>query len=75
MTRELPSNRYYHPNLNAVEVRAIKHIHYSWGELRLFSDTRFDEIRELAPKTAFSMDIEPEDVEANDTVTVIWDIE
>ena len=61
---------------SGVSLGEIRHINYSWGELHLYSNTRFDDndgtIRFL--EAASTMDIEPEDVEVNDTVTVIWDI-
>jgi uncharacterized protein YggE len=58
-----------------VSLGAIKHIDYSWGELRLYSNTRFAEAGILESPAAFGMEIEPEDVDVNDSVTVIWGIE
>ena len=52
----------------------IKHIDYSWGEVRLYSETRFDNVMCAASTGAPEIDIEPEDVSANDTVTIIWEI-
>ena len=50
-----------------VRLGEILRIYYSWGELNVYSRTQWN----LA---AFAMDIEPEDVEASDTVTVVWAI-
>jgi len=48
----------------------------SWGELHLYSETRFNDIDCMYSKREdSSIDIEPEDVKTSDTVTVIWEIE
>ncbi len=60
---------------SGVSLGAVKHIDYSWGELRLYSNTRFAEAGILEAPAAFGMEIEPEDVDVNDSVTVIWGIE
>ncbi|MDR2573825.1 MAG: SIMPL domain-containing protein [Desulfovibrio sp.] len=57
-----------------IQLGAIQRIDYSWGELRLLSETEFGngmfcEVRGAA------VDIEPEDIHANDSVTVVWEIE
>lgn len=54
---------------------AIQRIDYSWGELRLYSDTKMIEPLCCASDAAPAMDIEPEDISVNDTVTVVWAIE
>ena len=59
-----------------VKLGEILRIDYSWGELEVYSQTRFEDF----PKGIDTMDessnieIEPEDVEASDTVTVVWAI-
>lgn len=53
---------------------AIQRIDYSWGELRLYSDTKMIEPLCCALDAAPAMDIEPEDIKVNDTVTVVWTI-
>jgi len=58
---------------SGVSLGAVKHIQYSWGELRLYSETRFDAVG--ASEASAALEIEPEDVETADTVTVIWGIE
>ena len=53
-----------------VKLCEIVRIDYSWGELNVYSRTQYNcEMR----MNAFT-DIEPEDVEASDTVTVVWAI-
>lgn len=55
---------------------AVQRIDYDWGELRLYSNTKMIEPMDcLASAQKMAMDIEPEDIKANDTVTVIWSIE
>ena len=61
-----------------LNLRDIQSIDYSWGELNL--ETRpmnrmllADRAMPMA-KESFEMDIEPDDIEISDTVTVIWEI-
>lgn len=54
---------------------AIQRIDYSWGELRLYSDTKMIEPLCCASDAAPAIDIEPEDIKVNDTVTVVWTID
>lgn len=54
---------------------AVQRIDYSWGELLLYSDTKMIEPLCCESKAAPTMDIEPEDIKVNDTVTVVWAIE
>ena len=61
-----------------VKLGSIQHIDYSWGELRLYSHTRphFDGLEEMTVMSEAAMiDIEPEDITVDDSVTVVWAIE
>jgi uncharacterized protein YggE len=60
----------------SVKLRAIQRIDYNWGEIRLFSDTDMD-IKACAamPPTSASFDIEPDDIDVSDSVSVVWAIE
>lgn len=50
-------------------------IDYSWGELSIYSDTRYDCCdRDVMPMTA-SIDIEPDDIDLTDAATFVWEIE
>lgn len=51
-------------------------IDYNWGELDIYSHTRYDVAEEClaAPMCAKSVDIEPEDIDVSDTVTFVWEI-
>ena len=61
---------------SGVSLGEIMHIDYSWGELRLYSDTNLSDETDHSMIASFSkMEIEPEDVEVNDTVTVVWNIQ
>lgn len=54
---------------------AIQTIDYRFGELPLHSDTEIGEPLCLASKAEPAINIEPEDIKARDTVTVVWAIE
>jgi len=62
-----------------VQLGTIKRIDYSWGELRLFSETQFDYNSDYDSKMicceATPMEIEPEEFQVTDSITVIWTIE
>ena len=58
-----------------VKLGAIQRIDYSWGELRLYSETRFDDMAVCEAAESYPMDIEPDDIDVNDSVTVVWCIE
>ena len=57
-----------------VTLGAIRRIDYDWGEISLYSDTRIAEPLGSPVCAAAAMDMEPEDIQVNDTVTVIWEI-
>lgn len=50
-------------------------IDYSWGEVDIYSHTRYDCCEEmLAAPTARAIEIEPEDIQTSDTATFVWEI-
>lgn len=51
-------------------------INYNWGELDIYSDTRYECCDKLmAPMTAgTAIDITPEDIDISDTATFVWEI-
>lgn len=59
-----------------VRLGKLLNISYSWGEINVSSatkhNTRFGDIPSFLTK---SVDIEPEDVKASDTVNFVWEIE
>ncbi len=63
-----------------VTLKGIQSIDYSWGEINFeVSPMRNDMMMEkrMAPMAAmdsYDMDIEPDDIEVSDTVTVVWEI-
>ena len=54
----------------------IVKIDYSWGELEIFSAPVEYSVRSAsdAEMDSYSMDIEPDDIDVTDTVTVVWEI-
>jgi uncharacterized protein YggE len=63
-----------------VTLKDIQSIDYSWGEINFeVSPMRGDLMmdKRMAPMAAmdsYDMDIEPDDIEVSDTVTVVWEI-
>ena len=57
-----------------VRLGEILAINYSWGELNIYSQTQYSVDYCMAESEPMEMNIEPEDVEASDTVTVVWAI-
>jgi uncharacterized protein YggE len=62
-----------------VKLGAIKRIDYNWSEYHLYSQTDYclmegSTVYAGSPK-ALAMDIEPEDIDVSDSVTVIWMME
>jgi len=62
-----------------VKLGEIKRIDYNWSEHHLYSQTDFcvaeSSVDYSASPRALAMDIEPEDIDVSDTVTVIWEME
>ena len=62
-----------------VTLKDIKTIDYSWGEIEFeYSPMRGDMLCKAAMVDescgSFDMDIEPDDIDVSDTVTVVWEI-
>ena len=59
-------------------LKEIKTIDYSWGEIEFDYSPMRDDMRcekiMLADTGSFDMDIEPDDIEVADTVTMVWEI-
>ena len=50
-------------------------IDYNWGELSFCSNTRYESAEEwIAPIKAKTIEFEPEDIDASDTATFVWEI-
>ena len=63
-----------------VKLKDIQSIDYSWGEIDFeYRPMRGDMLVECceAPMTykSCNLDIEPDDIDVSDTVTVVWEIE
>lgn len=60
-----------------VTLKEIQSIDYSWGRIEFETKPLELEMNESAPIAyggSYDMDIEPDDIEVSDTVTVIWEI-
>ena len=60
-----------------VTLGKINRIDYSWGEIKLFSNTEYDCSSEVVHKMSVSknVEVEPDDIDVSDSVTVVWSIE
>ena len=63
---------------SGVSLKEIQSIDYSWGEIdfeyRPMDGGILAERCMAEPTAAYSLDIEPDDIEVSDTVTVVWEI-
>lgn len=62
-----------------VKLGDIQNIDYSWGEIEFVSNPlnrgiMLSNCSNTAEKRSFDIDIDPDDIEVSDTVTVIWEI-
>lgn len=61
-----------------VTLKEIQSIDYSWGEIELechpMRGNMLMKCCEAAPSDHYDMDIEPDDIEVSDTVTLVWEI-
>ena len=50
-------------------------IDYNWGELDIYSNTRYNCCEDAMPMVACkTIDIEPDDIDVSDTATFVWEI-
>lgn len=63
---------------SGMELGALLSIDYNWGELNVYSNTRYDMEEEClaAPMMAkcAEIDMEPDDIDVSDTATFVWEI-
>ena len=58
-----------------VKLGEVQSIDYSWGEIEIrTSPVDMLEIGSYKMESSFDIDIEPDDIDVNDTVTIIWEI-
>ncbi len=62
-----------------VKLGDIQNIDYSWGEIEFVSrpmgrDMMLSECCDTAESLSYDIDIEPDDIDVADTVTVVWEI-
>ena len=57
----------------------IQTVDYSWGEINFevseVSYMRKPSLYGSLPDEGFDMDIEPDDIDVSDTVTIVWEIQ
>lgn len=61
-----------------VKLKEIREIDYSWGEFEIYSrplNIGAREYRSAEPSDSFDIDIDADDIEVSDTVTVDWEVE
>jgi uncharacterized protein YggE len=63
---------------SGMELGTLLSIDYNWGELNVYSNTRYDMEEEClaAPMMAkcAEIDMEPDDIDVSDTATFVWEI-
>lgn len=60
---------------SGVDLGNLINIDYYWGELHLYSPTRYDmEDRCMVMESSCAPEIEPDDISISDTVTFVWEI-
>lgn len=61
-----------------VKMGQLLSIDYNWGELSIYSNTRYDMTEDCMAMMAMSessIDIEPDDIDVSDTATFVWEIQ
>ena len=63
-------------DVSGVTLGELVAIDYNWGELDIYSRTRYDCCEEAMPIMAAGtpMDIDPDDIDVSDTATFVWGI-
>ncbi|MDO5576377.1 MAG: SIMPL domain-containing protein [Fibrobacter sp.] len=57
-----------------VKLGQLLSIDYNWGELNVYSKTRYNHSTKFSMENSLSIDIEPEDIKVRDTATFVWEI-
>ena len=60
-----------------VKLKSVVDINYSWGEIEIYSEplSLMDSQICAAPLKSLDIDIDADDIDVNDTVTVVWEID
>lgn len=60
-----------------VKMGQLLSINYNWGELNIYSKTRYDMDEDCMPMISMSrsIEIEPDDIDVSDTATFVWEIQ
>jgi uncharacterized protein YggE len=58
-----------------VKLGELKKIDYNWGQLNIYSDTSYDiEYKVLSVERESNIEIVPDDINASDSATFVWEI-
>ena len=63
---------------SGVKLGDLVNIDYNWGELSIYSRTNYEmdmDCMKACAVDSYSLDIEPDDIDATDTVTFVWEIQ
>ena len=60
-----------------VSLGEVQSIDYSWGEIDIRTSPvdKFELKKSYALESSYDIDIEPDDIDLADTVTMVWEIE
>ena len=58
---------------SGVKLKEILNIDYTWGEINITSEPKIDWMM-IKEETSYNIDIEAEDIDVQDTVTITWAI-
>lgn len=59
---------------SGVSMGDLIEIDYNWGEMDIYSRTRYDCCEDTMPLMAKAIDIAPDDIDVSDTATFVWEI-
>lgn len=59
---------------SGVKLDHIESIQYDWSEIELYSSANFLQDRQVMRAPASIMDLQPEDIENSDTVSITWNL-
>lgn len=74
---EYPAKAEILTKASGVTLGELVSIDYNWGELHLYSPTRYEMEADCLMKVSAAptaMDIEPDDIDVSDSVTFVWEI-
>ncbi len=61
-------------NASGMHLGEIQSIDYDWGEVNIYSDTRYNTPIDMVCDLSCNYDIEPDDIEVCDSIRFVWEI-